>query len=454
MIPMIIKTVWMVKSLADIIPTIPNTAQYTFAPWEAIISFLIATGLVLVGIYCMIMFATTHLTKVIAVGVIPFIADILVFNGIYDVCSAMAGRGEMISDVGLLIASMPTTMRLSLMCLLMFSAILRLRAVRRTIKSAITEFSIGESLDTIPMGIAFAGDDGIVFQSNNMIQDLCYRILGTTLVDGDKAWTRIVNGDIAEGMKFQGGETPMITTLDGQVWMFAKTPVHSEIADIDQIVAVNATREQQIVTELEEKTEQLADMNKRLRNYNNIVDDTIRREELLAAKMRVHDNMGEVLLSTKVLLSHGKGPVTPEGVLLNWKKDLSLLREEAKDEAAPTQIDRLVDAAQHLGVDLQILGNMPEDDEVANLICVGIQECMTNAIQHADADQMYVTIQENDMEYEVSYSNNGTAPEHPFSEGGGLSILRQAAEKLDAYMYYPESRTFTLVLKIPKMTRI
>ena len=443
-----------INRLAEMIPDLPNTSQYTFAPWEAIISFLIATGLVLVGVYCMIMFATTHLTKVIAVGVIPFVADIAVFNGVYDVCSSMAGRGEMKTDIGLLIANMPTTMRLSLMCLLMFSGILRLRAVRRTIKSNITEFSIAESLDKMPMGIAFTGDDGMVFQSNNMIHDLCYRILGNTLVDGEKAWARIVNGDIAEGMVFQGGETPMITTPEGQVWMFSRTPVHSEIADINQIVAVNATREQQIVTELEEKTVQLADMNKRLRNYNNIVDDTIRREELLAAKMRVHDNMGEVLLATKVLLSNDKGPATPEGVLLEWKKDLSLLREEAKDEAAPTQVDRLVDAAQHLGIDMQILGNMPEDEDVTNLICVGIQECMTNAIQHADADQMYVTIQENEMEYEVSYSNNGDAPERPIAEGGGLSILRQAADKMDAYMYYPEARNFTLVLKIPKTTRV
>ena len=431
------------------IPELPNTALYTFEPWEAIVSFLIATGLVLVGSYCMIMFATTHLTKVIAVGVVPFIADIAVFHGVYDVCCAMAGRGEIRSGIGLLIANMPTSMRLSLMCLLLFSGILRLNAVRRTIKSNITEFSIGESLDTMPMGIAFTGDEGMVFQSNRVMRDLCFRMTGETLTDGDKYWAQIVNGNVADEMKFQGGEKPMITTPEGQVWMFSRTPIHSEIADISQIVAVNATREQQIVMELEEKTAQLADMNKRLRNYNNIVDDTIRREELLAAKMRVHDNMGEVLLATKVLLSNDKGPATPEGVILGWKKDLSLLREEARDEAAPTQIDRLIDAAKHLGIDLQFMGEIPDDEAVTNLICVGIQECMTNAIQHADADQMYVTIEKNDMEYEVIYSNNGEPLDEPINEGGGLSILRQAAEKMDAEMDYPEGKHFTLRLRIP-----
>ena len=433
----------------NIIPDAPTTAQYSFDAWEAIICFLIATGLVLVGIYCMIVFASTYLTKVIVVGVIPFIADVAVFHGIYDLCSAMSNRGNIRSAFGLLISSMPTSMRLGLMFLLMISAILRLRAVRRTIKASITEFSIGEALDVMPMGIALAGESGQVYQSNHVIHDLCYRMLGETLMDANKAWKRIESGDLEPGMKFKGGPTPVVTTPEGEAWMFSRTPIHSDIADIDQIVAVNATREQQIVTELEQKTAQLADMNRRLRNYNNIVDDTIRREELLAAKMRVHDNMGEVLLATKVLLSNERGPATPEGVLNEWKRDLSLLREEAKDEAAPTQLDRLIDAATHLGVSLKIVGDIPQDEDVLNLICVGIQECMTNAIQHADADQLYVTIDKNDVEYEVTYSNNGNAPTKPITEGGGLSILRQAAEKMDATMSYPRVDCFELRLNIP-----
>ena len=422
---------------------------YTFATWEAIVDFLIATGLVLVGSYCMIMFATTHLTKVIVVGVIPFIADIAVFHGIYDVCSAMSARGEIRGNIGLLIASMPSNMRMSLMCLLLLSGILRLRAVRRTIKSSITEFSIGEALDSIPMGIAFTDDESMVLQSNHAIHNLCYRMIGMTATDGNRVWDRISHGEVTEGMSYQGGEAPMITTPEGESWIFRKTPIHSSVADINQIIAFNATREQQIVKELEEKTAQLADMNRRLRNYNDIVDDTIRREELLAAKMRVHDNMGEVLLATKVLLTNEKSPATREEVLLEWKKDLSLLREEAKDEAAPTQLERLKEAADHFGVDLQITGELPKEESVMDLLCVGIQECMTNAIQHAGSDEMYVNIERTEEEYIITYSNNGDSPKHPINEGGGLSILRQAASKLGAEMNYVIAEQFTLVIKVP-----
>ena len=428
--------------------------MYALAPWEAIVDFLIATGLVLVGIYCMIMFATTHLTKVIVVGVIPFVADIAVFHGIYDVCCVISGKGELKGGIGLLIANMPSPMRISLMFLLLLSGILRLRAVRRTIKSSITEFSIGEALDSIPMGIAFTGDSGIVLQSNHVIHDLCYKMVGMTMIDGDRVWKKIEEGQVLPGMDCTLGESPMITTPEGESWIFRKSPIHSSIGDINQIIAFNATREQQIVRELEENTEKLKDMNKRLRNYNDIVDDTIRREELLAAKMRVHDNMGEVLLATKVLLTNEKSPATREEVLLEWKKDLSLLREEARDEAAPTQLERLKEAADHFGVALKITGDIPTNEDAMELLCVGIQECLTNAIQHAGSDEMYVNIQETDDSFVITYSNNGDSPKYPITEGGGLSILRQAAEKLGAIMEYIEAEQFTLRITLPKSSLI
>lgn len=435
-------------------PMLPSTALYALQTWEVLFSFSVATILVLVGIYCMIIFATTLLPKVIIVGVIPFISDIAVFHGVYDVCAAMSGRGEIRTSIGLLVASMPTNMRMSLLCLLLLSGILRLRAVRRTLKSSVTQFSIGEALDSMPMGVAFTGDKSFVLQSNGAIHDICYRLLGMTMTDGEIVWKKIETGDVVPGMSWKGGASPTITTPEGEVWMFNKTRIHSKIADINQITAVNATQEQQIVEELEERTAQLEDMNRRLRNYNDIVDDTIRREELLAAKMRVHDNMGEVLLATKVLLTNERGPATMDGVILEWKKDLGLLREEAKDEEALTQVDRLKEAATHLGVDLQIVGEMPADSDIMNLVCVGIQECLTNAIQHAGADQMSVEILKKHEEYEVTYTNNGDAPKRPIMEGGGLSLLRQTAAKLNATMEYIVSPQFTLVLHIPFSTEV
>ena len=74
---------------------------------------------------------------------------------------------------------------------------------------------------------------------------------------------------------------------------------------------------------------------------------------------------------------------------------------------------------------------------------------MTNAIQHAGSDEMYVNIERTEEEYIITYSNNGDSPKHPINEGGGLSILRQAASKLGAEMNYLIADQFTLVIKVP-----
>ena len=83
------------------------------------------------------------------------------------------------------------------------------------------------------------------------------------------------------------------------------------------------------------------------------------------------------------------------------------------------------------------------------LICLGIQECMTNAIQHAEATQMYVAISKDDLEYQVSFSNNGKPVVGEIKEGSGMTILRESAEKLGATMEYKESLRFNLILHIP-----
>ena len=75
---------------------------------------------------------------------------------------------------------------------------------------------------------------------------------------------------------------------------------------------------------------------------------------------------------------------------------------------------------------------------------------MTNAIQHAGADQMYVTIAKDDVKYIVNYSNNGITPKYPIKEGGGLKLLRETADKMGATIEYGKGKFFSLTLTIPR----
>ena len=450
----------------------------TMTHFGIILCFSIGTALVLMGAYTVILMGTTFTPRMIYVGVALFIADIFIYYTTFEVAKRAYIEGIPETFLGRWFSTMAPINRWIFMTTILVVGVLRVIWVRRTIKTTITQFSVGETLDLIPLGVAFSNKYGQIMQANETINNISFELTGKTLVNENDFWDKITRGDIISGTLINtnlGGitseseiqgfsyganqsspkdqdkkERPVIALPDGTVWLFEKTMVESEIGPVSQILAVDATKEEELVRELEHGNQQLRDMNRRLRRYHEEVDDTVRSEELLEAKMRVHDKMGETLLAAKIYLTNPVSPVNAETVLKSWEEDLTLLREEAKGEEAPKQVERFMDAAKHLGIDLQIAGDIPENREVMNLICVGIQECMTNALQHSEASQMYVTILKDDFGYTVNYSDNGKTPNYPIKEGGGLKLLRETAEKMEATMEYVEGRHFHLTLEIPR----
>ena len=462
----------------------------TMTPLGVVLCFLIATALVLMGAYSLINIATTLIARRIYTAIILFVFDIFAYYTVFEVSKAAYSDDTFSTPLGQWFGNIPPWVRWVVMIVLLTLGALRVIWVSRIMKTTITQFSVGDTLDLIPLGVAFSNDYGQVMQANTTINNLCFEMTGDVLTNEKDFWDKISTGNLRQGfivssldltdmttsMTAVGGmasvsgsensdklgvagdasvgtyipETPIIAMPDGTIWLFVKTLIASDVGLVSQILAIDATEEEKLVQELNQSNEQLREMNRRLRRYHEEVDDTVRSEELLEAKMRVHDKMGETLLAAKMYLTNPDSPVDGEGVLKSWEQDLVLLREDTTTDEGPRQIERFMNAAKHLGVELQLIGEMPGNREVMNLICVGIQECMTNAIQHSEANQLYVTIMKDDFAYTVNYSDNGKTPKYPIKEGGGLRLIRETAEKMNATMTYIEGRHFHLALEIPK----
>lgn len=427
-----------------------------------VVCFILGTVLVLLGAYTMISVATTLTPRAIYVGIGLLTFDVVVFNVIYEVSKAAFTENPSSTSLGWWFASMPPPYRWLLMSVILSIAILRMMWVRRTMSTTITQFSVGDTLNLMPIGVAFSNEYGQVMQANETINKLCFETTGNVLGNEIEFWDALTTGKLKQGKVLNrpdltgedieegyAKETPIISMPDGSIWFFTRTKVDTDVGIVSQLTAIDATKEEQLVRELNQSNKQLRAMNQRLRRYHEEVDDTVRSEELLQAKMRVHDKMGETLLAAKIYLTNEDSPVDAATVLNSWEQDLALLREESRGDEQPKQMERFVDAAKHLGIDLRITGEIPQNREILNLICVGIQECMTNAFQHSGADQMYVTIIKDDFAYTVDYSDNGKTPDYPIKEGGGLGMLREMAENMDATMNYGDGRHFRLTLEIP-----
>ena len=414
------------------------------------ICFVVSLGSLLTAIYITILAGTTLMPRTIVVGVLPMIADLAVYLVVYDMCASAAGHTVPNNPFVTAFANLPAIVQLIIVGATLTSCLLRLRGVLRITSTNITPFSIGEALNKMRLGVVFAGDTGQVLQCNSKFDDMCFEITGNTMLNTKDFWDTIKKLD-TNMEPHNPDEEVLLNTEDGTSWLITRTRLNSTIGEFNQILAVDATEERNLVRDLREANNQLEDMNRRLRRYNDTVDDTVRQEELLETKKRVHDNMGEDLLGAKIYITNEVSPVNIDELKLRWEQGLTLMPGEAshEEDAVTGQIKRLMDAANHLGIELKLTGEMPENFLILKLICTGIQECMTNAIQHAGADEMYVDIKRGDYEYIVNYSNNGAPLDSDFKEGGGLSLFREEAEKLGASLEYTGKEKFNLALHIP-----
>ena len=102
-----------------------------------------------------------------------------------------------------------------------------------------------------------------------------------------------------------------------------------------------------------------------------------------------------------------------------------------------------------MGINLTVKGVIPADNRLLRFIMSGARECLTNAVHHAKATELTVTLYYEYSFFVVEYTNDGEKPANPISEGGGLSSLRQSVESEGGIMETEIFPQFVLRLKIP-----
>lgn len=165
-------------------------------------------------------------------------------------------------------------------------------------------------------------------------------------------------------------------------------------------------------------------------------------------KMRVHDDIGRSVIATRRFLQQNR-PLS-ELDLSVWKNAVRLLKHENEMTEEMDSLVRLMAEAKGIGIRISINGDFPEKKEIRELFMTAIRECMTNAVRHAGARELYVKLfRIQDVEMAV-ITNNGAVPEGEIAEGGGLSSLRVRIQKKGGRMKIRKTPGFELTVSIPE----
>ena len=296
----------------------------------------------------------------------------------------------------------------------------------------VTPDSIKQAMDLLPVGIAFGSPDGTVVFRNLVMNRISAALTGKQLTDW-KAFRTSAGVDQA--------------SAEGRIWQLRSMQTPDSF--LTQLTAEDITEQAGILKELQEKNRKLKDIRLRLEIYNRQAERIIIAQELLTARMTVHDELGHILLESRHYLADPGAFV--DAMLLQALKNTNtyLLREYEQDDTARDALADAIDMAETIGVEVTLTGRIPREEPGRGLLAAAIQECAANTVKHAGGTAMSVQIRAEKDGTRFSLQNNGRPPKETVREAGGLLSLRALTESKGGYMSIVSAPAFRLDIFLP-----
>lgn len=309
-------------------------------------------------------------------------------------------------------------------------------------KTHLSPESFAKAFNSVSAGILFYAEGGLCLLSNNVMNQLAQSITDTPLLNGEEFYKALASD--------------MVKTSDGKVWSFKRRKLNveermrfgrSQAICVYELIATD-------ITEMVQKNQQLSDDNVKLRRINNELAgynrdmlESIRRKEILSAKINIHDEMNRLMLSTVNALGETDETKRKE-ILRLWQRNALLLCKEAS-ESKP--IDFLADLsviADSLGIRF-ICNDLPElsDVSVRRVFVQVAREAMVNAVKHGGAKTMTVSVQKKDGVRRFVFANDGTC-EGEVVFGGGLHTLEKMVSDIGGKLTVENNDGFAVVLEV------
>lgn len=402
--------------------------------------------------------------KILAFTFLFLSVQILFLQAVSDVTVVMTTekKGTLLARVA---AHEPAGIVLSVLAVSVLTGIFQWAFLYKKSRDMITTRSIKESIDLLPDGVCFSTDRGMPILMNSRMRQLCTEFTGEGLMDTEKFWRDLRNGNVRKGIRpLKQREAAFIDT-NGQVWDFRRSRLSYGGEKVTEISAVNITTQYHLHKELVERYERLNDVNSRLHHFSEEVEKVSREKEILAAKIKLHDEIGRSLLILRSYLTETPEKSiqteTPEKSAQTEKRDRSRLlplwqyivtsmQEGTILKEREDSLLLLKKEAADFNVDIFLEGLLPANPSVRNVIFAAVRECAGNTAKHARGDRLFITIHDTEENTEVFITNNGNAPGGSIHETGGLKNLRKMVEERGGSMQIKSSPVFVLHLCFPE----
>lgn len=352
------------------------------------------------------------------------------------VCYLYIPEGELTSALCIWLGRLPWVAWIAVLVLLTVGLSGILYSSRRYSGKSITPLTIERCADELSCGICYWRDNGHVVFSNDCMNTLCTRLTGRPLMDGK--WLR-------------EAVTDTIMPVGGQVWQFSFRDIAYGRETLHELIASDVSELYAESEALRVDNEKLAKLNEELKLHGLKIDETVRRQEMLQARVSIHDEMNRLMLSTIAADPENDGELNR--IFGLWERNALLLCMESNEHRQENAVKQLEELARALGI--QLLWNEVLPDKLSpkhrELFFAAAQEAITNAVKHAQATVVKISLDETQNGFRCTFENDGNIPKNEVCFTGGLANLSILAEEQNAAVSADAGEeSFTLSLTFTK----
>lgn len=348
---------------------------------------------------------------------------------------SLFGGTEKITLISARLCRLPILVWLAAFIVLTLASVILLVRNIEYDKNFITTGAIKLYLDKVPCGVCCWRDNGRVMFSNLCMNELCVALTGAPILNGNTFCSVVKDG---------------ILTVGDKVWRFSCRDIILDGEKLHEMIASDISAEYTKTQALKTDKEELSQLNRQLQEYYLSIDDTVRRQEILQAKVNIHDEMNKLMLSTTA--ADGEDTEELDRILSLWEKNALLLCMEADDTTDAKAAVSLEKLAEALKIRFIWQSALPSalSERQRSLFFSAAKEAIVNAVKHAEAKTMNVSFSETETNIFCHFANDGKTPQGAVKFTGGLQNLSILAGKQGATVSVASDKDFTLSLCFPK----
>ena len=322
--------------------------------------------------------------------------------------------------------------------------------LHRTKGRVLNRNSVKEAMDRLPSGICYFTASGSVKLCNLQM----YRLF-RSLAQKDLQQL----SELREALDGCGSDTGVICLSkelqnylfpDGRVWRYRESLIKDEAGvPYTEAVFSDLTEQYDRELELKKQTKELKEISRKLKRLSDNALILTREKEVLAAKTKLHDQMGAGLTAVRQILLHQAAAET-QGAVKLLRQAVSAVKNDNEYPPEKDELAKFIQDAGTVGVTVNLSGNLPECEELSFVFLIAMRECLSNGVRHAGATELRIEMQEDDSSVCIHITNDGTPPESEVVPKGGLHNLYRYVLDWGGRMQIQSQPSFALTVTLPK----